>query len=44
MVTDAKGELADVIALKNEATKGSRGGRAIPIAKDLKAALKAWKA
>lgn len=43
MVTDAEGELADVIALTNEAAKGNRGGRAIPIAKDLKAALKAWK-
>jgi integrase/recombinase XerD len=44
MVTDAEGELTDVIALTNEAAKGRRGGRAIPIAKDLKAALKAWKA
>jgi integrase len=43
MVTDAEGELADVIALTNDAAKGRRGGRAIPIAKDLKAALKAWK-
>ena len=43
MITDAKGELADVIALTNEAAKGRRGGRAIPIAKDLKAALIAWK-
>lgn len=43
MVTDAEGELNDVIALTNEAAKGRRGGRAIPIAKDLKAALKAWK-
>ncbi len=43
MVTDAEGELADVISLTNEAAKGRRGGRAIPIAKDLKAALKAWK-
>ena len=44
MITDAEGELNDVIALTNEAAKGRRGGRAIPIAKDLKAALKAWKA
>ncbi len=43
MVTDAEGELNDVIALTNEAAKGRRGGRAIPIAKDMKAALKAWK-
>ena len=41
MITDAEGELADVIALTNEAAKGRRGGRAIPIAKDLKAALEA---
>jgi integrase/recombinase XerD len=44
MVTDAEGDLADVIALTNQAAKGRRGGRAIPVAKDLKAALKAWKA
>ncbi len=44
MITDAEGELADVIALTNEAAKGRRGGRAIPIAKDLKAALLALKA
>ena len=44
MITDAEGELVDVIALTNEAAKGRRGGRAIPIAKDLNAALKAWKA
>jgi integrase len=44
MITDAEGELNDVIALTNDASKGRRGGRAIPIAKDLKAALKAWKA
>ena len=43
MITDAEGELADVIALTNEAAKGRRGGRAIPIAKDLKAALTALK-
>ena len=44
MLTDAEGELSDVIALTNEAAKGRRGGRAIPIAKDLKAALGALKA
>ena len=43
MITDAEGELADVIALTNEAAKGRRGGRAIPLAKDLKAALGALK-
>ena len=31
------------LALTNEAAKGRRGGRTIPIATDLKAALKAWK-
>lgn len=44
MVTDAEGELNDVIALTNDASKGRRGGRAIPIAKDLKKALETWKA
>ncbi len=44
MVMHAEGEMADVIALTNEASEGRRGGQAIPIAKDLKAALKAWKA
>ncbi len=44
MITDAEGELADVIALTNEAAKGRRGGRAIPLAKDLKVALVALKA
>ena len=43
MVTDAEGEVNDVIALTNEAAKRRRGGRAIPIAEDLKAELKAWK-
>ena len=43
MVTDAEGELGDVIALTNVAAKGRRGGRAIPIAKDLKSALAALK-
>jgi hypothetical protein len=40
MVTDAEGELAGVIALTNDASKGRSGGRAIPIAKDLKTALR----
>jgi integrase/recombinase XerD len=38
MVTDAEGEIADVIALENKASKG-KGGRHIPIHPDLKAAL-----
>jgi integrase/recombinase XerC len=39
MVTDAEGEIADVIALENRASKGNGGGRHIPIHPDLKAAL-----
>jgi integrase/recombinase XerC len=39
MVTDAEGQIADVIALENKASKGRGGGRHIPIHPDLKAAL-----
>jgi integrase/recombinase XerD len=39
MVTDAEGEIADVIALQNKASKGRSGGRVIPIHFDLKTAL-----
>ena len=39
MVTDAEGEIADVIALENRASKGRGGGRHIPTHPDLKAAL-----
>ena len=39
MVTDAEGEIADMIALENRASKGKGGGRHIPIHPDLKAAL-----
>jgi integrase len=39
MVTDAEGEVADVIALENKVSKGRGGGRHIPIHPDLKAAL-----
>ena len=39
MATDAEGEIADVIALENRASKGKGGGRHIPIHPDLKAAL-----
>ena len=39
MVTDAEGEIADVIALENRASKGKGGGRHIPVHPDLKAAL-----
>src|SRR6266567_5087790 len=39
MVTDAEGEIGDVIALQNRASKGKGGGRVIPMHPDLKAAL-----
>src|ERR1700730_9689880 len=39
MVTDAEGEVADVIALENRASKGRGGGRHIPMHPDLKTAL-----
>lgn len=42
MVTDAEGALADTISLTDIASKG-RGGRVIPINKDLKVALVALK-
>ena len=41
MVTDAEGEIADVIALENRASKGKGGGRHVPMHPDLKAALTA---
>jgi integrase len=41
MLTDAEGEIADVIALENKASKGRTGGRHIPIHPDLKVALTA---
>ena len=43
MVTDAEGALTDAISLTDIASKG-RGGRVIPINKDLRAALVALKA
>ena len=43
MVTDAEGALTDVINLTDIASKG-RGGRVIPVNKDLRAALVALKA
>jgi integrase len=41
MVTDAGGELADVISLQNRASKGKRGGRTIPMHPELAQALAA---
>src|SRR5271156_3331963 len=39
MGTDAEGEIGEVIALQNSASKGKGGGRIIPLHPDLKAAL-----
>ena len=39
MVTDASGEIADVIALTNAASKGKNGGREIPLHAELRSAL-----
>ncbi len=39
MVMDAEGEVADLIALENRASKGKGGGRNIPMHPDLKVAL-----
>jgi integrase len=44
MVTDAEGTLTDIISLANAASKGKRGGRVIPMSKDLGAALAKLKA
>jgi integrase/recombinase XerD len=41
MVTDAEGQIADVIALEDRASKGKAGGRTIPMHPDLMAALMA---
>jgi integrase/recombinase XerD len=44
MVTDAEGALTDAISLTDAASKGRRGGRAIPLNKELRIALEALKA
>jgi integrase/recombinase XerC len=41
MVTDAEGEISDVIALQNRASKGKGGGRHIPMHQDIKGGLSA---
>jgi integrase len=43
MVTDAEGNVGDVIALENRASKGKGGGRTIPMHRDLRTALMALK-
>jgi integrase/recombinase XerC len=44
MLTDASGEIADVIALTNSASKGRNGGREIPMHPELRSALVALRA
>jgi integrase len=44
MVTDAEGEVGDALHLVNRASKGKRGGRIVPLNKELRAALVALKA
>jgi integrase/recombinase XerD len=44
MVTDAQGNVGDALHLVNGASKGKRGGRAVPLNKELRAALIALKA
>jgi len=39
MVTDSAGQVAEVLALPNTASKGRRGGRLIPLNYLLRAAL-----
>src|SRR5712691_795988 len=39
MVTDAEGQIAEVIQLQNRASKGKTGGRTIPMHPDVQAAL-----
>lgn len=43
-VTDASGEIGDVIHLVDGATKGAKGGRIIPTHPDIREALAAWRA
>jgi integrase len=44
MVTDAEGHIGDALHLSNGASKGKRGGRTVPLNKELHAALVALKA
>ena len=39
MVTDAQGQVAEVLHVPNRASKGKTGGRTIPLHPDLQAAL-----
>src|SRR5882724_3404732 len=42
MVTDAPGQVADVMHVPNRARKGTTGGRTMPLHPDLQAAIMAW--
>lgn len=42
MVVDASGELGNSINLTNDASKGNKGGRVIPLNKELRANLLQW--
>jgi integrase len=44
MLTDAEGRMGNEIALTNDASKGKKGGRIIPLSKDLRLALSELKA
>jgi hypothetical protein len=44
MVTDAEGNVGDALHLVNGASKGKRGGRTVPLNRELQAALVALKA
>src|SRR5260370_14849259 len=44
MLTDAQGDIGDALHLSNGASKGKRGGRVVPLNKELRAALNALKA
>lgn len=41
MVTDAEGQVSEALQLENQATKGKKGGRRIPLHPQLRAALTA---
>jgi integrase len=43
MVTTSDGIIAAEIALRNDASKGRSGGRVIPLNKELRSSLQAWK-
>jgi site-specific recombinase XerC len=42
MVTDAPGQIAEVLNVPNRASKGKTGGRTMPLHPDLPAALGTW--